>query len=204
MWNRRDGGQMKEPPPAAPPQRGLHPEEVMLPMWWYGRESCRRCSLWKTSGIFATHAGPSDQLQAPSEGKSPRRGCKSFRMRRERTFLFGDPGKTVPAWPHSRDSSAVLTRNCTFAWPFSSVSRVSQWREISVPWKTAEGTWRSSLLLKVTVLWNDGMGSCLKDSRGQWNWMAMMLCSYNLGGKWKVCRSLHLTVKSEGTFQPRQ
>ena len=98
-------------------------------------------------------------------------------------FLFGDQGKTVLAWPRSRDSLAELTRNCTFAWPFSSVSRNSQWREISVPWKTAEGTWRSSLLLKVSVLWDDGMGSCLKDIRGQWNGMAMTLCSYNFGGK---------------------
>ena len=98
-------------------------------------------------------------------------------------FLFGDQGQTVLAWPHSRDSLAELTRNCTFAWPFSSVSRISQWREISVPWKTAEGTWRSSLLLKVSVLWDDGMGSCLKDIRGQWNGMAMTLCSYNFGGK---------------------
>ena len=45
-------------------------------------------------------------------------------------FLFGEQGKTVLAWPHSRDSLAELTRNCTFAWPFSSVSRVSLWREI--------------------------------------------------------------------------
>ena len=139
--------------------------------------------MWKTSGIFTTHAAASDQLQVSSEGKSPRRRCESFRMRWERTFLFGGQGKTVPAWPRSRDSSAVLTRKCSFAWPFSSVSQVSQWREISVPWKTAEGTWRSSLLLKVTVLWNDGMGRCLKDGRGQWNGMAMTLCSYNLGGK---------------------
>ena len=58
-------------------------------------------------------------------------------------FLFGDQGKTALAWPHSRDSLAELTRNCTFAWPFSSVSRVSPWREISVPWKTAEGAWKS-------------------------------------------------------------
>ena len=98
-------------------------------------------------------------------------------------FLFGDQGKTVLAWPHSRDSLAELTRNCTFAWPFSSVSRVSPWREISVPWKTAEGTWKNSLLLKVSVLWDDGMGSCLKDISGQWNGMAMTLCSSNLGGK---------------------
>ena len=45
-------------------------------------------------------------------------------------FLFGEQGKTALAWPHSRDSLAELTRNCTFAWPFSSVSRISHWREI--------------------------------------------------------------------------
>ena len=41
-------------------------------------------------------------------------------------FLFGDQGKTFLAWSCSRDSLAELTRNGTFAWPFSSVSRVSQ------------------------------------------------------------------------------
>ena len=40
-----------------------------------------------------------------------------------------------------------------------------------------------AVLLKVTVLWDDGMGSCLKDGRGQWKGMAMKLCSYNVGGK---------------------
>ena len=40
-----------------------------------------------------------------------------------------------------------------------------------------------AVLLKVTVLWDDGRGSCLKDGRGQWKGMAMTLCSSNLGGK---------------------
>ena len=38
-------------------------------------------------------------------------------------ICLSDQGKTVPAWECSGSSSAVLSRPCTFAWPWSLVSR---------------------------------------------------------------------------------
>ena len=38
-------------------------------------------------------------------------------------ICLSDQGKTVPAWECSGSSSAVLSRPCTFAWPWSLVSQ---------------------------------------------------------------------------------
>ena len=61
---------------------------------------------------------------------------------------FDDQAVTVTAWLGSSDTSAIVSRHCTFRFPlYLSLYKILLMEKISIPWKTVKGT--SSLLKKI-------------------------------------------------------
>ena len=110
--------------------------------------------------IFNRYGSRLNQLEAPLQGEPAVCQQKTGKLLdKVRVLLpFGDQANMFPAWLPSRDLSSVLSRPRNFAWLFSSgFLNFPSWRKVSIPWKTAEGTWKSSLFQQITIFWEDGM-----------------------------------------------
>ena len=73
---------------------------------------------------------------------------------------------------------------------------------MSIPWKTAEGIGKNSVLRKRTVLWEDGMVKSPERWQRAVEKTVRSFSSHVVWGKWNVCLLLHLRPKHQGTFQP--
>ena len=74
--------------------------------------------------------------------------------------------------------------------------------KISILWKTVDGTWNCSLIKKIKNFGKTNLGSCLKNSRRQWNETVSVLFNKVLGENENCV--FYFYLKTEGTFWPTQ
>ena len=122
---KRSWGKRNEPPPTTP-KAGLHPEKVMLCIWWDWKGVPYYELLPENQTINSNkHCSQLDQLKAALEGKRPElvnRKCLIFHQNNTRPHVsLMTRQKLLTACLGSSDSFTVFTRQCTFGFPFISV-----------------------------------------------------------------------------------
>ena len=121
---KRSWGKLHEPPPTTP-KAGLHPK-VMLCIWWDWKGVLYHELLPENQMINSNkYRSQLDQLKAALNEKRPelvnRKRIIFHQDNARPPVFFDDQAKTVTAWLGSSDSPTVLTRHCTFRFPFISV-----------------------------------------------------------------------------------
>ena len=83
--------------------------------------------------------------------------------------FFDDQTKTATAWLGSSDSSTVFNRHCIVDFIYFSLYKILSMEKNSVLWKTAKGTWNSSLLKMIKSFGKMELLSCLKMAEVDYN-----------------------------------